>query len=318
MAREGGDDAARADAITWLTRLRSEPSEADCAAFERWYAADVTHADAYDALLESWDAMGLAADSHAMAAEPAKARLWTRLAVAAAAVLALVLAAGLALSRAPQALEAPLLAASRIGEIRTLTLEDGSRVTLDSNSVVRARSDATARRLELVRGRARFEVAHDAARPFEVRAGANTITAHGTVFDVDLRTGHEAVRLLEGAVEVRSASAEANRGTMLAAGQQLGLRGPAGEHPVPIATLETRWRGALLAFEEAPLAEVAAAANRHGQTRILLQGEDINALRFTGTIQTDAPDRTAATLVAMFPVDAERDARGNYVIKPRK
>ena len=39
---------------------------------------------------------------------------------------------------------------------------------------------------ELLSGQARFDVAHDAARPFSVHAGGQTVVATGTAFNVDL------------------------------------------------------------------------------------------------------------------------------------
>src|SRR3546814_15110866 len=81
--------------------------------------------------------------------------------------------------------------ASKIGEIRTVALEDGSRVTLDTDTILHIAYSPTERGLKLERGRARFDVSYDASRPFVVFAGGGSITAHGTVFDVAVVDRHE-------------------------------------------------------------------------------------------------------------------------------
>src|SRR3546814_4387812 len=91
--------------------------------------------------------------------------------------------------------------ASKSGEIRTVALEDGSRVTLDTDTIVHVAYSPTERGLKLERGRARFDVSYDASRPFVVFAGGGSITAHGTVFDVAVVDRHVSVALLRGSIE---------------------------------------------------------------------------------------------------------------------
>src|SRR5690606_7675607 len=86
----------------------------------------------------------------------------------------------------------------------TITLPDGSKVTLDEGTVLRADETRRERRLELVEGRAFFRVAKDASRPFVVRARGKTITALGTAFDVSLEAEQVEVTLVEGRVKVEA------------------------------------------------------------------------------------------------------------------
>src|SRR3546814_15099617 len=53
--------------------------------------------------------------------------------------------------------------ASKIGEIRTVALEDGSRVTLDTDTILHIAYSPTERGLQLERGRARFDVSYRSA-----------------------------------------------------------------------------------------------------------------------------------------------------------
>src|SRR3546814_3333806 len=88
------------------------------------------------------------------------------------------------------------------GERRLITLEDGSKISLDARSEVRVRYSKDARRLELLGGQARFDVAHDSRRPFSVRARDQLVIATGTAFNIDMVGSTVLVTLIEGRVEV--------------------------------------------------------------------------------------------------------------------
>src|SRR3546814_19320188 len=84
------------------------------------------------------------------------------------------------------------------GERRLITLEDGSKISLDARSEVRVRYSKDARRLELLGGQARFDVAHDSRRPFSVRARDPLVIATGTAFTNDMVGSTERKRVVKG------------------------------------------------------------------------------------------------------------------------
>src|SRR5690606_34195438 len=73
---------------------------------------------------------------------------------------------------------------TELGQRSTVTLPDGSVVTLNTDTVVRTRADGERRLVYLDKGQAFFEVAKDPRRPFVVTAAGRTVTALGTAFDV--------------------------------------------------------------------------------------------------------------------------------------
>ena len=79
------------------------------------------------------------------------------------------------------------------GGFQRIVLEDQSAIELNTDSEVRVSLSRKMRSVELVRGEASFEVAHDTSRPFIVSAGNTAVRAIGTKFDV---------RWLDNAVEV--------------------------------------------------------------------------------------------------------------------
>jgi len=317
-------EAVREQAIAWLARLRSAPTDTDRTDFENWYVADPRHAETYDAVLNTWDETALAARTPAARHRHAGRRPSRgKVASVAAAVLLLFVAGSFALTHHAWRGPAPeTLLASRVGQIRTIVLDDGSRVTLDTDSVVHVNFDDDQRRLQLERGRARFEVAHDVRRRFVVTAGASEVVAHGTVFDVDLRQPRALVSLLQGSVEVRTTArtGEARRtSTILRPGQQLALDGTAATvQPTMIRSSEARWPTGMLSFDDARLAEVVASANRYSQTRIVIGDPAAEERRFTGTFKAGDSRQLADMIGSMFDLRVERDRDDNLVLASRK
>jgi transmembrane sensor len=170
-----------------------------------------------------------------------------------------------------------------LGEQRTITLADGSRVTLNTDSVLRTRGSNGQRLIYLDRGQAFFKVAHDRAHPFIVTAAGRTVTALGTEFDVRVDRGRFHVVLVEGRVKVEAPVAAARReagapaeapksqATELVAGSQL-VAVSDRDWRVARADIpeETAWVTGWLKFDGQPLGDVVAELGRYSNQRIVL------------------------------------------------
>src|SRR5581483_2695252 len=91
---------------------------------------------------------------------------------------------------------------TEVGELRTITLGDGSVVTLDAASRISVSFTRTQRSIELSDGQALFRVAKDPGRPFVVKSNNTRVTAVGTQFDVNRKSNGTVVTVLEGRVSV--------------------------------------------------------------------------------------------------------------------
>lgn len=322
------DDPLIDEAAAWLAKLRLSGGAAEQDAFESWYAADPAHAAAYDQVLRGWEASNPRAPSAVASSSQSHGRPTSRTRVrhafAAAAAILLIVLSGIGLNRAGlfggSRVAGETELASIVGEIHSYTLADGSRVTLDTGSMLRIAFSPGERRIILERGRARFDVAHDAGRPFVVLAGSGSVTARGTLFDVALIDAHVTVALLRGSVEVcRSAGPPGSGGGMeerlLAPGQSLVMSraGPL-QQPRPVRASDTRWVSGMLSFENAPLAEAVAAANRYNVSQIILVDAASRNLRFTGTFRAADVEGFARMLAVTFHLQLTQDDKHNFLL----
>ncbi|MDG6745604.1 FecR domain-containing protein, partial [Staphylococcus aureus] len=93
---------------------------------------------------------------------------------------------------------------TRIGEIRRMPLADGSVAMVNSGTTLRVAFTPTERHVEVSRGEAWFQVAHNPARPFIVASGPFRVQAVGTAFDVRREGDAAQVVVTKGVVKIWS------------------------------------------------------------------------------------------------------------------
>lgn len=193
--------------------------------------------------------------------------------------------------------------ATEIGEQRSVLLDDGSLVTLNTASQIEVKYSDHRRFVRLVRGEALFKVAHERERPFDVDTGGAVVRAVGTQFNVDRRDDRTTVSVVEGKVQVIAEPAEniapASTGATtaeqpsqteyLAAAQRLVLTESGMGRPEPIADLApvTAWTQRQLVFENESLGAVAAEFNRYNHQHIQIQSEQLRTQQVTGVFQAN-------------------------------
>lgn len=211
---------------------------------------------------------------------------------------------------------------TRIGEIRSLRLADGSTVILDTDTELLEEFSAQRRDLELIRGRARFDVAHE-PRPFVVHAGQSLVTAHGTLFDVRLDGARASVRLLRGAIDVALSGpvARGSRQKRLRPGDAVWSEATTGVTSLPSTgapmASQAGWPDALLDFDHIDLRALAAEANRYSQTKLLLQSDAVGQLAVSGTFKVGDAARLADHLALLLDLDVQRRDNGDVVLSAK-
>lgn len=293
------DDAMREEAIAWWVSRRAGPlTPREEEAFQDWLTRDPAHHAAFA------DIAGMVRNVRGLSPSPYRPARILPLRSLRPMAAGLAAAAALALLIGFDDLSI-LLRADRstgVGETRSVTLEDGSRVHLDARSAIALRYGAGERRVTLLRGEALFEVAADRARPFVVEAAEGSVTARGTAFDVALTQEGARVTVTEHSVEVTSGGGEV---VVAEGGQTVYARERAAEAPRNVdVDAATAWRRGKLIVEDAPLSEALAALSRHRRGYILCLRPADCARRVTGVFGAGDPLRALREIEASLGLTA--------------
>jgi transmembrane sensor len=187
-----------------------------------------------------------------------------------------------------------------MGEQRSIALEDGSVVELNTRSHLRTQFSRTLRAVELVEGEAIFRVAKDAQRPFRVRTGSTDIVAVGTAFNVNAHDTRTVVTVLEGRVRVDSRSV-GSEPIVLEVGEQLIVAPtqPIVRVALPDTEKVTSWTQRRLILEETSIADAAAEFARYSPRQIRVLDASIAERKVTGVFDATDP----ASLIAFLRRD---------------
>lgn len=183
-----------------------------------------------------------------------------------------------------------------IGELRKLTLPDGSSVELNALSKVRVHFDEQQRGIELLEGQALFRVVKDASRPFVVSSGTTRVRAVGTQFDVQRKESGTTVTVVEGRVEVASLQTSAAPtqvapvALLLDAGEQATITTQQALTKAPAsAEAVTAWTEGRLVFKGTPLRDVVAEFNRHNTRPLVIGDPQLADFNITGMFASTDP-----------------------------
>lgn len=198
-----------------------------------------------------------------------------------------------------------------VGGRTSVQLDDGSTVQLNTDTLVRVKFSGRERRIELVRGQAYFDVAHETARPFLVKAGAMEVRAVGTRFDVRSDPSRASVALAQGRVQVRQDDG-ARASWTLAPGQALVLApGASNAGPIPADIAEvTGWMRNEITFHDVPLSEAVAEMNRYSRAKITLAAGAPAKARISGVFTPGDQEAFVAAVTSSFGLESRRAPDG--------
>ncbi|EOG3620334.1 FecR domain-containing protein [Pseudomonas putida] len=296
---------AAEQAVAWMVRLRSGRDDArQQALFQQWLGDDPANVHAWEQLQRGLGehfevvrrAPGALRDT---LLQPEVGRRDVLRAMAGLSVLggSLWFAAS---SDTGQALTADLRTGT--GERRSLTLADGSRLTLNADSAVDLAFSGSHRLVRLRRGGLVVQVAADPSRPFIVRSAQGDVRALGTRFLVEQLADATRVVVLEHAVR---ASLPNGTELDLAEGQAALLHAQRIEPLAAGQAYRADWVQGHLSVLDEPLALVIDALRpyRPGFVRVSPQ---VRNLRVQGVFPLDDSERTLAALEETMPISVKR------------
>jgi transmembrane sensor len=281
-------------AAQWLERRgREDWSADDQAQFDAWFAHASAHRIAYLRVEAAW------ARAHRLGAlrRPGRGSEWLAAAaglplakIAAAVVFLSAIAVGSAVYFKPPPQK---VYATAIGERKTLTLADGTKIELNTDTRLRMAADKTGRTVWLDKGEAYFQVRHDAAHPFTVMAGGHRVTDLGTKFLVRTDAKKLQVSLVEGSIRFDAPDGRMREPLLLSPGDSVTAK----QNTIVVTRNSPRemakdmgWRHGVLVFDNTTLADAAAEFNRYNREKIVIADPKVAALRIDGTF----PDENLA------------------------
>ncbi|WP_169336755.1 FecR family protein [Woodsholea maritima] len=206
---------------------------------------------------------------------------------------------------------------THIGEQREIALADGTLVTLNTNTAIEVAYSGAERRLDVIRGEAFFDVAHDEMRPFIVHAADSQIRALGTSFIVRREVDRVDVTLLSGIVEVTRGEEGVDR-VALEPGDRLRRHI---EHSSlamdrPALDVVTAWKNGQLILKNTPLVEALAEMNRYSYRPIRLKGGALQDARLSGVFRVTEAHLFAQSLAEIYNLEISEESEA-LILEPR-
>jgi len=326
------DNLSSDQAERWIVRLHADDcGPAERAAFERWRAASVAHAAAYDSVARLHRQAASLRGDPLLQAAARTARIHTarvrerraswRRGVSLAVAALLLVAVGGASWYVWNPAQPEQRYVTGVGEKRNLRLDDGSMVLLDTASVVAVQYRRKQREVVLEQGQAQFIVASQPSRPFIVHARGGVVRAIGTRFQVRSDPDWVQVTLLEGKVEVNAPppASGAAAAAVLVPGEQLRY-GPGGRWERRAADLEVAqgWTQGELVFRNRPLGEIVTEMNRHTVVQLRLIDPSLRDLPISGVFYDNNQQSLVRALERGWSLHAEQASPDEIMLRRRE
>lgn len=209
--------------------------------------------------------------------------------------------------------QARSLHSTTVGEQELVQLSDGSTVRLDTASRVRVRFNGDQRLVELETGQALFTVAHDAARPFIVRAGGAQVTAVGTVFEVRRLSAGVNVTLVSGIVDVKPMAGSVQR---LSPGYQAAMTSAGTITRTVDLEATTGWTEGRIVFRDTPLWMAVDEVNRYLDKKIRLVPGPVGSQPVNGVFRTGDSQGFISAASDVFELEVTPNADGSVWLSP--
>lgn len=301
-------------AAEWVARLDGRPlDEAEREAFRRWLEAHPDHRPAFEEAHSAWRSLDLLRrDPGPLRTIP---RPGTRKSVSRAGIASIVAILVFGLLGLRYQIGDPWIAfaadwRTEPGQMRQVTLDDGTIVDLGPDSAIALRFSESERRVTLLSGEAFFQAAPREGterRPFVVDAAHGTTTALGTQFLVEERPDGARITAVEHRIEVALNTPERGADSVvLSPGDtvQYDLMGGLGRVGTVDVAEVAAWRTGLLVFDSVPLEEVVRKLNRYRRGRIIVANAQLAQRRVSGVFATSDLNDVIRTITAELGASA--------------
>ncbi len=227
---------------------------------------------------------------------------------------------------------------TQFGQQKTITLTDGSTIKLNTNTIIEVAYSDLQRKITLIRGEAKFDVAKDNSRPFTVISGENAFTALGTIYNVQRDNSHNMELLVkEGRVLVSKANT--SRTVLLAAiknsqsrplvssekvnnivtaGEKLAVvdENSSTKQILSIADMEKElaWQQGMLIFDGESLSHVLSEVQRYNSVKFMPISHDIAKLKISGYFKSNDINGLLKSLNYNFAINYQKINNNTFAL----
>ena len=220
-----------------------------------------------------------------------------------------------------------------VGERSNITLDDGSEIKLNTDTMISVRFSENERRIELSKGEAFFQVSKNPNRPFVVLTTSNRVTAVGTAFSIDVSDSDDTeVLVTEGRVKVdhllrnplalraRSSFSDVTElavsapPVFLSQGQKVLLNKSRSDEITYTDDFDSAlaWREGMIVFDGESLAQAIDEIDRYIPLEFKIVDKNIASIPVGGFFKTGDLDQLLLVLEGNFGVVSER--QGNQIL----
>ena len=203
------------------------------------------------------------------------------------------------------------------GKTASLTLEDGTKITLDAGSTLSYPKHFAEETREIyLKGEAFFEVAPNPQKPFIINANEAVVRVVGTRFNVKAWPSSQAVQVAvaEGKVSLRSAHQPEIEAVLINRGQLSALSdNQTITQPVAVdINKHLAWLKRELVLDNTVLSEVLTQLERWYRLQFELPDPIYKSVRISGVIKKKPINDIIETIAMMINLEAKRE--GNQVV----
>ncbi len=336
------EDERQDQASLWIERLSEDLSSEELTELKIWLAEDGANRLLLEKMARLWDKMdslsrlSVLVPQHVSEPQQRHVKLFPKAAALAAVVLGLSMVLFSNFWRdsnnSSQIVHRPaeIIYETEVGEHKTYTLEDGSKITLNTNSRVGVRFTRYQRLLHLESGEVHVEVSKDPDRPLNAMAGDHVIQAIGTAFNLEIKPDRKIELLVtEGSVRIGEKQDLTRVGLkdadvvmplaarVVVAGHELIISDDSEvAHSISGVDIQAKlsWRDGNLIFRGESLAVAAQEVERYTGVKIVFVNEDLKEARVSGFFRAGDVDGMLSALKENFNIDYQRETETRVLL----
>ena len=247
--------------------------------------------------------------------------------ILAAAIVTLAIIFDILFLPASTALENNKMYTTRIGEQASYKLQDGSTITLNTNTSVKVNYSENQRKLTLLQGEANFDVVKNNLRPFTVFTRDKSFTALGTIFNLQTdehKLSNIELLVKEGEVllsntddikeslnkRLSPTELEYLPGTIIYSGEMAIVEESRGPKVLKVSKEKQMsnlaWQQGMLIFNGEPLEQVLKEISRYSDNKFVILEPKLTKITVSGLFKTNDLNGLLSSLQNNLAIDYKR------------